>query len=285
MNIPKPFVPVEAKTEGLCHTVSVLGRQYTFGADGMLCSVLVQGEELLAAPVRIVAQEDGAPAQWDTAYESNENESFIQSRTDEQVTLCGAMQTQRFVVNTCTGVEYDGSIDVKLRVMSRGKTVAQVFELEQTKPLRYELNRFWLEIPLRKELCKLYHMHENSAMQLDDGTEKARTPLSTGGLVPEQSAAFPFKAFLWVGDDNKGFGWYAEDDRNWQPADPDRAMELVQENDAVVLRVRLLDGQPESWTDDPATGRWYHPVSFQFGFQVTPVKPFPAQSKRTENAS
>ena len=88
----------------------------------------------------------------------------------------------------------------------------------------------------------------------------------------------PFKALLWLGNEERGLGWYAESDRCWQPEDPEKAIELVRDGKQLILRVRLLDSQPKTWTADPADGVYaYQPVTFRFGLQATPVKPFPKQ--------
>lgn len=278
MHIPKPFLPVRVESDNLHHTVRVVGREYTFGPDGLLTSVRVQGQELLAAPMRIVVREDGVAADWDRNYPENESESFIQHRTDAQAVICGAMQSERFIINLCHTVAYDGSIDTDLKLMTRGKTVAQRFGLAGYVPPRYVLDRLWIEIPLKKEAVSLMQMLPNSPLYLADGTTVPESRFSMSGKIPCQSTAMPFKALLWLGNEARGLGWYAETDRNWQPANPNAATEIIQEDNAVVLRVRLLDSHPECWTADPTDGRTkYYPVSFQFGLQATPVKPFPRQ--------
>lgn len=40
MKIPNPFLPVRVETDDLFHKVNVVGREYTFGPDGMLCSIV-----------------------------------------------------------------------------------------------------------------------------------------------------------------------------------------------------------------------------------------------------
>ena len=101
MKIPRPFIPLRAESENGTHTVHIIDRDYTVGIDGMLTSLRSQGVELLAAPMRVVAIEDGEAANWNRDYAQNESESFIQSRSDEQITLCGAMQSDRFVLDLC----------------------------------------------------------------------------------------------------------------------------------------------------------------------------------------
>ena len=148
MRIPRPFIPLRVESDDYCHTVHIVERHYTFGPDGLLTSIVSQGQELLAAPVRIVCVEDGATAVWDNSYPDNESESFIQSRSDEQTVICGAKQSERFIINTCTKVDYDGIIDIDLKLMTRGQTVAQAFGIAETKPVLFKLDRLWLELPL-----------------------------------------------------------------------------------------------------------------------------------------
>ena len=105
MKIPQPFIPLRAETNGLNHTVHVIGRDYTIGADGMLTSVKSQGVELLAAPMRLVLTENGKPAAWNDNYPKNESESFIQRRSDEEIVICGAKQSNRFIINTCYKID------------------------------------------------------------------------------------------------------------------------------------------------------------------------------------
>ena len=279
MGIPKPFLPVQTETEGLCHRITVADRVYTFGADGLLCSVTSQGVELLAAPVRFVCEEDGNPANWDRNYAQNESESFIQKRSDQDTVICGAMQSERFIIDIRSRVEFDGTVGIDLNLMTRGLTVQQLFGQADAKPIRFKLDKLWLEIPMKKDAVSLYHMYDNSEIKLADGTVLPKNDMSRSGKLPEQSAMFPFKPIFWLGNEDRGLSWYAENDRNWQPADPDQAMEVITDGDAVILRARLLDSHPETWTADYEDGAYggYAPLSFHFGLTATPVKPFPKQ--------
>lgn len=278
MKIPQPFIPLRAETNGLEHTVHVIGRDYTIGADGMITSIKSEGVELLAAPMRVVSVEDGEPSDWDMNYPENESESFIQRRSDEEIVICGAKQSDRFIIDTCYKIDYDGCIDIDFKLMTRGKTVAQVFGIAETKPTLFKLDKLWLEIPLRADAMTLFTSYPNSAMWLADGTERPYTDMSMSGKIPEQTAAMPFKALLWLGNEERGLGWFAESDRNWQPVSNTDAMELVRDGDTLILRVRLLDSHPVSWSADPKTGLYaYTPITFNFGLHATPVKPFPKQ--------
>lgn len=278
MHIPKPFLPLRAETKDGFHTVHILDRDYTFGPDGLITSIVSQGHELLAAPMRIVAQEDGQPTQWDANYPANESESFVQHRDDQQITICGAVQSDRFIVDTCSTVDYDGNIDIDLKLMTRGQTVAQCFGIADLKPKEYRLDKLWLEVPLRSDSCPLYHMYPNGDIHLADGTVRKEHRTSTSGRLPDISCTIPFKPLLWLGNDSRGLGWFAENDRNWQPDDPNKAIALVREGDTLILRIHLLDSHPQAWQGDPTLGMdTFFPISFNFGFHATPVKRFPAQ--------
>lgn len=278
MRVPQPFLPLRCDSSGGCHTVHILERDYTFGPNGLITSIRSQGHELLAAPMRIVAREEGQPSRWDTDYPNNESESFIQHRSDQQITLCGAMQSERFIVDVCSTVDFDGSIDIDLKLMTRGQTVAQCFGIADLAPKKYLLDQLWLEVPLRGECVPCYHMYPNGEMYLADGTVREENRTSTSGRIPEQTCSLPFKPLLWLGDEERGLGWFAESDRNWQPDSPEKALELVRQGDTLLLRVHLLDGQPTSWKGDAADGmNAFFPLGFSFGFQATPVKPFPRQ--------
>ncbi|MBQ9921074.1 MAG: hypothetical protein IJO52_02720 [Clostridia bacterium] len=274
--LPKPFIPVNAETDGLEHTVHVLGRDYTFGADGMITSIKSQGHELLASPMRIVCEEDGAPSVWDDNYPDNESESYIHSRTDEQVIVSGAKQSERFILDFINTVDYDGNIDISMRLMPRGKTVAQTFGLAEIKPVQFKLDKLWLEVPLRKEAISLYTMYPHSAMRFADGTyTNAKSITVQSGKLPEMAASMPFKALLWLGDEERGLGWFADNRKNWQPEDADNCIEIIPQDDCVLLRIHFLDTHPAAWKGDYSKGMTYRPISFRFGFHATPVKKYP----------
>ncbi len=277
MRIPKPFIPLRLESTALHHTVHILERDYTFGPDGFLTSVVSQGHELLAAPMRVVCEEDGGPAVWDDNYPENESESFVQSRSEEQAVICGARQSERFIIDICSTVGYDGNIEIDFKVMPRGKTVAQVFGISGAKPIRYQMDKLWLEIPLKEETARRYNMYPNGPRNLADGTVLPENDTSSCSKLPDQTMSVPFKPLFWLGNDERGLGWYAERNRYWQPEKQDHAMEVVPQEDCVILRIRLLDSHPLSWKLDPEEGMSYQPIDFQFGFQATPVKPFPKQ--------
>lgn len=278
MYIPKPFMPVTTHKAGSTHVVDVIGRRITLGVNSLPISILSQGTELLSGPIRIVGSEAGAPMVWDTSYPENESEVFVRSCSEEAVVYCGAMQSERFILDTAVSIEYDGCISIDLKLMTRGRTVQQIYGLDSVKPLEYKLDHLWLEIPVKRELAHLFNLYPNGNMYLADGTVLPETTITCSGRIPDQNTGLPFKALCWVGDDERGLGFFAEDGKNWQPADEKRVIEWIHEPETLVMRVHLLDSHPLVWNADPKNGsNKYYPICFQFGIQATPVKPFPKQ--------
>ena len=276
MKIPQPFLPLRVESHDLCHTAYVLGRSYTFGPDGLISSVVADGRELLAAPMRIVLKEDGTNAVFDDNYPDNESECFLQHRSEEGALICGCKQSERFLLNVSSRVEYDGNVDIDLRVMSRGMTVAQSFGVEALRPQQYILDKLYLEVPLKKEICSLFHIYPNSPLYFADGSVRKETVTSMSGALPDKPFSLPFKPLLWLGDEERGLGWFAESERGLQIKDPRKVIEVIPAEQVVTLRIHLLEGQPAAWKEDPAKGyARFAPLSFHFGFQATPVKPFP----------
>jgi hypothetical protein len=63
MKIPTPFLPVEVTSSGLTHKVDILGSSITFDANSLPTSIVSQGTEILAEPIRLVGLEDNKPIQ------------------------------------------------------------------------------------------------------------------------------------------------------------------------------------------------------------------------------
>lgn len=276
MKIPSPFIPIRVTTENFTHTVEIIDKSYSFGADGMICSMIVNENELLSSPMRIVMEEDGEKAEFEDDYENNESESFIQSRSDEKAIVCGCKQSKRFIVDFCSSVHFDGSCDVDLKLMPKGLTVAQALGVGEIKQLNFKLDKLWLEIPLKKEFFQLYHMHPSGEKYCYDGSVIKSSSTSGSGKIPKNGFYIPFKPILWLGNDEIGFGWFAENHRFWQNDDNKKSIEIISTENEAILRIRLLDSHPKVWDGNTEKGyERFVPIDFHFGFHLTPVKPYP----------
>jgi len=232
--VPEPWTPVSvAKVDAGDTTVGVWGRTYGFADAALPISVKAGGKELLAAPIQLTGQINGLPITW------HKGGHWLFGADDAQATVSAWQSSDDVTVDTSIRIEYDGLVRVGLTVVPRaGKSP--------------KLDRLWLEIPLKREFAGLYHYFPG-----------AWGSAANSGAVPGEGLSLPFKPFVWLGDEARGLGWFAESDQGWRPQPADRALELMPQEGATVLRVRLLD----SATSLPAV--------FVFGLQATPVKPWP----------
>ncbi|MDD6308445.1 MAG: DUF6067 family protein [Clostridia bacterium] len=277
--LPHPFTPVYAKNVEGKQTIDVWNRQYIFGVDSMPISIKTGGKEVLAAPIRLVGSEAGKPIVWEQDYEKNESTVFVQKREDDGVQLVGALQCENFIVNTAFTIAFDGCVTVDLKLMPRGLTVAEAFYEIKRKARNYKIENLFLEIPIRKEYASLYNMFPNSEFRFFDGTETKENRTSASGRTPEKDAFLPFKPLFWLGNEEVGLSFFAESDYGMEIENPSRVIELIHTEEAVVLRIHLLDRQPYSWQpvegDEDIGCRAFPPIGFRFGFMATPVRPFP----------
>ena len=82
-------------------------------------------------------------------------------------------------------------------------------------------------------------------------------------MLPAAGLHSAFKPFVWLGDHERGFAWFAESDRNIRVREADREIEIGDTGETVTLRVNLITVPYE------LTG----PLEYTFGFEGTPVKP------------
>ena len=269
-----PFSPVRAECEGDGVSISVGRRRYGFTPSSVLPSSVVSfGKEVLDGPVRIVMEENGSPSVIKTA------EILLMDGTDgEQREVVATASSESFYINTATRVESDGFMHLNVSVVPRGFTVAEIYGVDKKAERRFELDKLWVEIPIRSESAICYQNYPRCNVRRTDGTVlKKDSYLSTGDFVFDGVACYPFLAQIFLTGADTGIGIVAESDELWQPVAPYRAVETERDGDRVILRLRLLDSHPKGWvsTDPMKDVNAFRPISFEFGMQVTPLREYP----------
>ncbi len=234
--VPSPWTPLTRTGTGDTTELGIWGREYRFDAGPWPSSITTVGEEILAGPIRLVAGRNGEPLAW------QRSGHFVLAHNDAQATLSGWQANEEVIVNTTVRLEFDG--------MMRFDMVL----LPQRHAPKKPLDQLWLEIPLKRSLARLFHCWPGRWGSA-----------ANSGAVPEKGFTSPFKALVWLGWEDGGLSWFAESDQFWRPKTADHAIEVVQEDQTTILRLRLLDSAPDRL-----------PVTWTFGLQATPVKPMPA---------
>ena len=266
-----PWIPMSVSEGNDLCAVSMWDRTYTVDKNVLFTSIVSRGNEILNAPIRLVGLENGEEIVW------KEQSPFVMSANEEQVTLCCSQESSAFIVNTALKTDFDGYCDMDIKIMPRGRTVAEVFGVDKVKPNEYSLDRLWLEIPLKKEYFSLFHYYPAAPIPTfeDESRGFQLSSVCMSRAIP-CSMKLPFKPLLWLGNERQGLCWCADSNENWEPADENNAIEIVDGKDEVLLRFHLIDKTVEAWK--PIEGRpknyTYPPLSFKMALQATPVKPF-----------
>ncbi len=120
-----------------------------------------------------------------------------------------------------------------------------------------------VELPLRPEVATLQH-----------------GGIAGGGQnqAPRNGRVYPWalpltgQPFLWLGNERVGLQWSTGDDYCWENADRDRAISLAPGERECLLTITLID-RPTPLD---------RPLRYTIGLQPTPVRPMPADWRRTD---
>lgn len=255
-----PWHSIQASQEGSCVNVSFWGRRIVQEGTLFPSSIQTQAQELLYAPIRLVGRANDETIVW------HDQGCYLLSPQKEKAVVNGYAESQCLIANSTLAWEYDGAARWDVKVMPRGNTVPQLFGLEPPQVIRWDLQMLHLEIPLRKEAVQLYVSWPKGGVCAINGGDE----LSENGCIPEGGMTMPFKPALWLGNEKLGLQLVAESDENWQPEETDKAIVIEDAGDHWVLKLRLLDSLPRTWSSPSISSPQ---VNFSFGLLATPVKP------------
>lgn len=238
--VPAPWTPLKRKA----NTVACWGRRYDLNGDSVLSQVRALDTTLLAGPVQIVI--DGKAASFSAPrWLEQAEDQVIAIRRGRVLHLAIDMQVQ---------IEFDGMMRLDWSIGAEKPTT---------------IKSLVMAIPLRPELAKLFYQWRGKYQCGDDRRI---------GMRPRGRMWKNFRPFVWLGDERCGLSWFAESSAQWFCRDPDKAIEVTREGDAVMLRlhiisqpVRLRPGAPP--TTDKRPVEVALPLRYTFGLQATPVKP------------
>lgn len=124
---------------------------------------------------------------------------------------------------------------------------------EATLPAGAALDLFELRVPMRS----VTHYYTSVMDQYS----------SEAGRLPKEGFHTAFRPLVWLGDMERGCSWCGETDRDWQPADFGRGIEIMPAPGGRGATLLI------HWIGRPVTLK--RDRSYTFGLQVSPVKPLP----------
>lgn len=149
-------------------------------------------------------------------------------------------------INSC-------QVDVELEFEFDGFTIFK-FQIDRKNTA---IDQLYLEFPMRKEysVLKMVPFLNEKGVERDDV-----------GFV-KNAQYWPFNPGIWVGNDERGLTWYSESDEFFYLKKRNHAIALTKNNAGeATLRINMIDHNDRKMAQQ---------LKYVFGFQVTPVKPFP----------
>jgi len=203
--VPAPWTPLHSEASA----VEMWGRRYDFAGGCLVSSLRSQGQELLAAPVRL--RLNGQELAATSAPQVHRGRTSALSAEWDLRTDYGVL-----AVTSHLTVHFDGYCEVALTVAPPPGPALPVQSLA-------------LEFPFRDQVIRL-----------------VRDPFvyygSKSGAVGESwEQTLVDLPMLWVGKEDVGFNWVASDLSQWHFRQPERNVQIQRAAGQAVLRLNLVD--------------------------------------------
>ncbi|HJN13993.1 MAG TPA: DUF6067 family protein, partial [Armatimonadota bacterium] len=235
-----PFTPLEVEGS----TVRAVLREHVMNGQGLWDQVVAKGEPILAGPAHFEAWVDGERA------EITSEPLRITGRSDTRVAARARWSAGALKGRVESGMDQDGMMLCDLELSGEGT-----------------LDRLDLVIPVRDDMAPLGHFVGERCRDNFAGF----VPAGTGVVWDSQKTLRhdligPFCPYMWVGAEERGIAWFAENDRGWTVDGTTACQQIQRDGDVLSVRVRLVQ------TPTSLSGK---PRQITFGLQATPVKPMP----------
>jgi len=245
------FPPV--KLDGA--TVKVWGREIRLNHAALPEAIISQGENMLAAPLRVSLKAGGKPVPLAPA----ESPPTVARADDEWAVLTGEMSGGGWTVRTRTAAQFDGMMKLEMTFAPEPGSSAEIDELA-------------IDIPVNAVNALFHAFWTGRGFGFRHGTEYARTRSDDGEVFnsathdylrnPDLQGSFvPYFAFH---DDDRGLAWFAESDRGWTVGDKVPAVLVTRKAGVVNLRLNVIH----------RTRRIDKPLTIVFGLQAAPMRPW-----------
>jgi len=206
--VPYPFEPLTVHRAQTQTDVKCWGRTYMLNAPFPV-QIVSQGENLLAAPIRLVVKAGGKVTELET------QSLDITSEAQDRVEFNATMQVGPVTISVPGSIEYDGLIDIDLTVAAE-----QPSEIEQLS----------VQIPISAEVAKYYHL----------STQWGKYEYGRIGELPEGGIDNAWQACWWIGDDYRGLSFVTDTWGGWT-GPTEKAFNLVQREGDVLLTANIIN--------------------------------------------
>lgn len=249
----EPYTPIKVQGKVL----EVWGRKYTLGADGLLAKIVAGGgagpEDILTGPMRWI----GMAGSRDLSVTEGNARVTIEQATPARVDIksTGRLGAAKYELEAF--LEYDGWYQARLTLSPLSKDAFIEF--------------LCLHVPLWDNADTMYMQRGGDGLR---GNKFGALPEGTGRIW-DSSELLPlgnwgsFCPIVFVGTGDKGFWWFAEQNRSWTMSDEMPAVDLKRGEDGLALQFNILAGL--TTLTEPRT--------IEFAILIDPVKQIPDERK------
>lgn len=227
-------------------TVQCWGRNYIYDDSPFPVQITSLDKKLLTGPIQLIIESDGQKHVFGKA------KLDVKQVNDSLVKVNAVAEDGPFKLTVLTEYEFDGMGKVELLLECPNEKVT----VDTAK----------LTVPLKSDRAKFYHV---------TSSQSGHAPYSTSDKIPKKGLVLDgLREVVWLGDDRLGLCWFTEDMKDWRIKD-EKGIETisVDKNNTRRFTVKLAD-KPFRLEND-----W----RLVFGFQATPMKPFPKDHLKRSN--
>ena len=223
-----PFTPIDVDGKVL----KTVLREHSLGENGLPAQIKADGRDLMAAPIRLVAN----------GKEVTASLSFVE-KSDDRIITKSTLKGERFVGEAIATWEYDGCLKYEL------------FLKEGT------LNDLTLEIPFKNAEATCLH-----ALGVMRATDTLRLPAREGVIWDtthlKTLVLANFANYVFIGNAFRGLAYWAENDKGWGWDRSTANTDVVRKGEVVTARLHLVN----------KTTSINEPRRILLGFQAGPVQ-------------
>ena len=255
--IPKPWTPIKASGRSL----ELIGRRIELGSGGLPEKIETVGRQILARPIVMRAAGPGGDAV--LAGEGMKLGATADDRVEWQAALVGA----GIKADVDAWLEFDGLLYCTVTLKPASGAEAALDELDVDVPM------------VAAEATQL--LANGGGPDFRASWLATMLPAGEGSVWRSSDKPYPafvradgvtnFMPHIWLGADDVGLYFGAENDKGWTVDGPNPAQEILREKDAVVFRMNVI----REATKIPAAGRKFH-----FILLPTPAKPEPVDWRK-----
>ena len=264
-----PFTAIKTQKSGVSgsESFSCWGREYTLNALGLPDAVSSQGKDVLTQPARLVVVVDGKE------HVIKLGAPRITERQDWRVRFEGQAEGGGLAFAAKGWLEQDGLVYVDLTYAPAGKAPINVDALRIEYPMAESETDCLLCIGSG---CN--YASKTTMVLPRDRQGRLWSTLDTG-LTGARMTVGSFYPTVWIGNEQRGFLWWADNDRGWFPDNDVPAHEVYRsrqsqatgQGTAIVLRNNII-GKPVQLTS---------PRTIAFSYMASPFKPLPSSWRTT----